>query len=154
MAAASQQEDLDKRITELERMMILVMQRLSLTDDLAALRMSSAPASSTVAVLRGASHQSPNGCGVDHNSAKTPDRLTAHYHLYNACSVGCYPCVKALLDANPIGFNINQGSQSQGYAAMDYAVWGKKTKYSAAGDYDAVIQLLSSRDGVRLKMED
>jgi len=154
MAAAFQLEDIVKRITELENTMLLVTQRINLQEDLAAFRMSSAPASSTVAVVGGTSLQIPDGCGVNHNTAKKPDRLTVHYHLYYACSAGCFPCVKALLDANPYDFDINQGSQNEGFAAMDYAVWGKKSKQGAAGNHDAVIQLLRSRGGMRMRMED
>jgi len=36
---------------------------------------------------------------------------------------------------------------------MDYAVWGKKSKHSAAGNYDAVIQLLRTRGAERRRMD-
>ena len=60
--------------------------------------------------------------------------------------------MRALLDANQDGFDINKGSITGGYAAMDYAVWGKKNPHPG-GDYDAVIELLTFRGGVRRGME-
>jgi len=152
MAAASPLEGMNKRITELENMMLLVIARLDIKADSAALT-SSATASSAVAVAGGASHQIPNGCGVNHNTSKMRDRLTVHYHLYFACSAGCHACVQALLDANQYGFDINQGSHNEGFSAMDYAVWGQKKKHSVAGNYDAVIQLLISRGAVRKRTD-
>ena len=153
MAAAIEHDALVKRVTELEHMVLYIGQRLQLKDDLAELRKSFTAASTHVAVVGGTSLQIPNGCGVDHNTSKKPERLTVHYHLYFACSAGCHACVQALLDANQNGFDINQGSHNEGFSAMDYAVWGQKKKHNVAGNYDAVIQLLSSRGAERRRTD-
>ena len=122
----------------------------ALTTQLAALAPLSS-GSSSVAGCSASVHQRDGGvskeaCQIRHNKSQAPNRQSVQYDLYSACLDGCVECVQKALNAAGATFNINTGSYTYNWTALDHARWAKLE--SSRKDYDGVIKLLEARGAV------
>ena len=87
------------------------------------------------------------GCGRIHNKSDKRCHQTLHYDLYNACSSGCARCVEALLAKIE---DVNLGSNTNNYTALDFATWGETqlSQPTPGHDFDAVKKLLLARGAI------
>ena len=89
---------------------------------------------------------SNDACLIRHNKSQAPNRQSVQYDLYSACLDGCVECVLKALNAAGPTFNINIGSNTHNWTALDHARWAKFE--ASRKDYDGVIRLLEGRGAV------